>query len=201
MTSSSRAIDIDELSPGLAAVPRSTAAAIDLDGRLVVAGRPSNRAVADDEAAAIDQDSRGVRSCLGSHSLKNHRAAVGDDGRRVASDDRSVGERDGTAIDDKVPRGGSPLDDDIASIDGPVDRRDAGRDDHRPTGNRRITHGGVAAGRGEVDLHAAGSGDRWPGVVLVPPRSSVTVSGVLGVGLVMLVMAWTAVVIELFDVV
>ena len=114
------AVDVEGVAAGVGGGAQVDAAAGDQDGGLGVAGRLLDRAVADEQDAAVDQDGRRIGGGLSGHSLEDDRAPVDDDGRRVARDDRPIGERDGPAVDDEVARRGAALDGDIAAVDRPV---------------------------------------------------------------------------------
>ena len=156
------AVDIDDIAPGACGGAKVDAAAVDQDGGIGITRRLLDGAVANCERAAVDENGWGIGGGLSSHSLKNQRAPVEGDGRRVARDDRSIGESDGASVDDEVARGGAPFDGDMSAVDGPVDRSDAGRYDHGAARDRRVSHGRVPAGGGQVNLHVTGGGD-WRG--------------------------------------
>ena len=155
-----RAVDVERVAAGAGGGAEVDGAAVDLDGRLGIAGRFLDRAVADDQAAAVDDDRRRIRRRLGRHVLKDDRARVEDDRGRVPGDDRAVSKGDGPAIDDEVARRGAPLDGDIPPVDRPIDGCDAGVDHHGPAADRRALDRGIAAGGRQVDLHPARGGDR-----------------------------------------
>ena len=150
VTSSPVPLTLIVLPPGLAGVPRSTRTTSDQDGRLAVAGRFLDGAVADEQAAAVDYDGRRICGGLGGHSLEDDRPRVDNDRRGVPRDDRPIGESHGPSVDDEVSRRRAALDGDIAAVDRPVGRRNAGRDDDGAAGDRRTLHRRAAV-RSEVD--------------------------------------------------
>ena len=68
------AVDVERVPAGAGGCAEVDGAAVDLDGRLGIAGRFLDRAVADDQAAAVDDDRRRIRRGLGGHALEDDRA-------------------------------------------------------------------------------------------------------------------------------
>ena len=96
------AVDVERVAAGAGGRAQVDRAAGDQDGRLGIAGRLLDRAVADDQAAAVDHDRRGIGGGLGGDALEDDRSAIDDDRWRVPGNDRPVGEGDGSAVDNEV---------------------------------------------------------------------------------------------------